>query len=267
MPRNKRPADQKDISSFFNNAPKRPCSRESPGKSSQNSSINSDEGNIAFLKTPDQKKPVFVTPNRKINNYQDYFIEYGFWKQKLHLHLTDKEDHEYLPVCLVPNCNYVGKNSVMKKAFLKKHFNDHIESNDQNLDKFCKAYFEQLSKNFKADLKTDQNASKKLFVSQKEKNKSYNEVSLWLSYYAAKDKKSHSICENLVKPSMEKTADILWGPEYKKEIQKISLSDDTVQRRISWIASDIKDQVIQEIKSAAFGMFALQTDESGEFIC
>ena len=52
------------------------------------------------------------------------------------------------------------------------------------------------------------------------------------------------------------------GKEEKKKIAAVSLSNSTIQRMIENMAADIKDQVVQQIKSAAFGLFAIQLDES-----
>ena len=50
--------------------------------------------------------------------------------------------------------------------------------------------------------------------------------------------------------------------EMKKKIAMVPLSNSTVQRRISDMATDIKDQVVQETKSSAFGLFSIRLDES-----
>ncbi len=49
----------------------------------------------------------------------------------------------------------------------------------------------------------------------------------------------------------------------EREIQQISLSNDTVKRRIDEMSDDIKEKVIQ-IKSSPTGMFAIQLDESAD---
>jgi hypothetical protein len=51
------------------------------------------------------------------------------------------------------------------------------------------------------------------------------------------------------------------GNEMEKKLAAVSLSNSSVQRIISDMAIDSKDQVVQGIKSAAFGLFSIQTDE------
>lgn len=75
-----------------------------------------------------------------------------------------------------------------------------------------------------------------------------------------KKKKSHIIGETLVKPCMLKAAEIVFVPESKQKLQQISLSDNTVKRRIDDMAEDIKKQSVDAVKQAPF--FAIQLDES-----
>ena len=51
------------------------------------------------------------------------------------------------------------------------------------------------------------------------------------------------------------------GNEMEKQLAAVSLSNSSVQRITSDMAIDSKDQVVQGIKSAAFGLFSIQTDE------
>ena len=76
----------------------------------------------------------------------------------------------------------------------------------------------------------------------------------------AKQKKPHTIGETLVKPCAVNMVKLILGETSAKKIQQVSLSNDTIKRRISLMATDIKQQVIAEIKS--FSMFSIQVDES-----
>ena len=50
------------------------------------------------------------------------------------------------------------------------------------------------------------------------------------------------------------------GTKAENKLNLLSLSDNTVQRRITMMSEDIKDQVIDEMKSA--GSFSFQINES-----
>ena len=56
--------------------------------------------------------------------------------------------------------------------------------------------------------------------------------------------------------------EIVLGKEAEKKIAAISLSKNTVQKRIADMSKDIKEQVVEEILSAPFGLFSIQLDES-----
>ncbi len=73
-------------------------------------------------------------------------------------------------------------------------------------------------------------------------------------------KKSHNIGETLIKPCALKMVNLVLGGDNEKKNQQLPLSDNTVPRRIEEMSTDIKEQVISEIKDA--GLFALQLDES-----
>ncbi len=52
------------------------------------------------------------------------------------------------------------------------------------------------------------------------------------------------------------------GDASERKIQQISLSNDTLKRRSNEMSDDVKEKVIQEIKSSPTGMFAIELDES-----
>ena len=66
----------------------------------------------------------------------------------------------------------------------------------------------------------------------------------------------------MVKPILEKFAELFGDEKLKSEFQKVQLSNDTIHDRVVKMSSDIESQVIEEIKGSAFGLFSFQTDES-----
>ena len=86
------------------------------------------------------------------------------------------------------------------------------------------------------------------------------------AYLIAKRKKAHNIGENLIKPCLVEMADILLGNEAARKLSKISMSDNSVKRRIEDMSSDILAQIVHRIKKSAFSI-ALQLDESTDVAC
>ncbi|KRZ14060.1 Protein ZBED8 [Trichinella zimbabwensis] len=85
-------------------------------------------------------------------------------------------------------------------------------------------------------------------------------VSYEIAMLIAKNKKPHTIGENLVKPCIVNAVKILLGDDIAKQFKNISLSDSTVKRRIDELADDIKQQVLEKVKCSPF--FAISCDES-----
>ena len=94
------------------------------------------------------------------------------------------------------------------------------------------------------------------------KNNQLLEASYLVAVEIAKQKKRHTIGKTLIKPCILKTAGVVLGKEAEKKLAAISLSNNTIQRRIKDLSVDIKSQVVQEIKTALFGLFAIQLDDS-----
>ena len=95
-----------------------------------------------------------------------------------------------------------------------------------------------------------------------ETNAKIFEASYAVSFAIAKEKKPHTIGETLIRPCAKKMFEIVLGKEAEKKIAAISLSNNIVQRRIADMSKDIKEQVVEEILSAPFGLFSIQLDES-----
>ncbi|XP_067939913.1 protein FAM200C-like [Watersipora subatra] len=57
-------------------------------------------------------------------------------------------------------------------------------------------------------------------------------------------------------------AKIVLGKESETKLASVALSNNTEQRRIGELSEALKTQVVDEIKSAAFGLFSFQLNES-----
>ena len=77
----------------------------------------------------------------------------------------------------------------------------------------------------------------------------------------AKQKKAHTIGENLVLPAAKVMVRCVFGDESVKKLNFISLSNNTVQRRIEEMSVDILQLVISDICRSESG-FVIQLDES-----
>ena len=177
-----------------------------------------------------------MTKQRKYNNE---YINFGF--------TLISENGITKPQCVL--CNAVLSVEAMKPSKLKCHLNTkHPEHVEKNL-----SFFEGKE----LTLKRQKLDSKGYFQQQ---NKALVEASYEAALAIAEQTKPNSIGETLVKPCAMTMVKLILGESAAKEIEQISLSDDTVKRRISHMSLDVKQQVIEEIKASP--LFAFQVDES-----
>jgi len=57
-------------------------------------------------------------------------------------------------------------------------------------------------------------------------------------------------------------ADVVLGRVTEIKLAAVSLSNNTIQRRIKGLSCDIESHVVEQIKTAQFGLFAIQLDKS-----
>lgn len=81
--------------------------------------------------------------------------------------------------------------------------------------------------------------NKKIIKSFTTEDKKYLKCSYLAAMYIAKSKKAYTIGEKLLKPCMIDICTELFGSEYATKINSISMSNDTISRRIIIIAVDI----------------------------
>ncbi|CAH1987463.1 unnamed protein product [Acanthoscelides obtectus] len=91
-----------------------------------------------------------------------------------------------------------------------------------------------------------------------------SQSSLEIAFMIAKQYKPHTIGEELIKPCVLKATQIILGDGAEQKVESISLSNNTVKRRIDDIAADIKSQIINKVKLSTF--FAISCDESTDVV-
>ncbi|GFV15303.1 SCAN domain-containing protein 3 [Trichonephila clavipes] len=75
----------------------------------------------------------------------------------------------------------------------------------------------------------------------------------------ARCKKPHTIAEELILPEAIELVKIMIGDNYAKELQSMSLSNDTVSRRIDDIAEDVEQQLLGKLRDK---LFLIQLDKA-----
>ena len=83
-----------------------------------------------------------------------------------------------------------------------------------------------------------------------QQNMAVIEASYLVDLRIAKAKKPHTTAEELLLLATNDIVRVMLGAEYVNNLITISLSNNTVSRRIDDMSADIMEQVIQEMKSA-----------------
>ena len=163
---------------------------------------------------------------QKKRSYSDTFLKYGF------VSIIDQGIEK--PQCVL--CMKVLSPESMKPSKLKRHLETkHTDRKDKDL-----SFFER-----KANcVKRSRMDSSGVFQQQ---NRAAVEATFVVSLRIAKAKKSHTIAEQLILPCAKDINRILIGKEAESKLNVLSLSDNTVQRRISLMSEDIQNQVIDQM--------------------
>src|SRR5215469_84174 len=171
--------------------------------------------------------------------YKDEFLKVGF--------TFIKDKGTVRPQCVV--CYEVLSNESLKLNKLKRH----LETKHSDLSNKDRTFFETKETHIKRQRLDSGNKS--VCCLEKVTLASYH-----VAWRIARQKKPHSIGENLIKPAAIDMIRLTCGDEYVKKIEQIPLSNDTICKRIQDMSIDIKKQVISGIKNS--GQFSLQMDET-----
>uniref|UniRef100_A0A672FRL1 SPIN-DOC-like zinc-finger domain-containing protein n=1 Tax=Salarias fasciatus TaxID=181472 RepID=A0A672FRL1_SALFA len=151
-------------------------------------------------------------------------------------------------MCLI--CKQV--NAMLKDFNIKRHY----DTNHKTYDKFTTE--ERTSK--LEQLKRGYNAQQLVFTNLAKSGKAVTQASYVVAQEIARRSKPFSDGE-FVRDCILKVADIVC-PEQKTKLRDISLSNDTVTRRIEDLANDLKEQLGQRLEGLGKGAFSIALDES-----
>lgn len=192
-------------------------------------------------KAPNEELGTSVTKTLKKTvkrKYDEDYIKYGFsWC-----------GDETAPK---PQCIICGE-QLSNESMVPSKLNRHLHSNHPSHANEDRQYFKRC---------LEQNKKQKIFmksaimVSEKALEASYHVAKL-----IARQKKPHTIGETLIKPACMEIVRLMLGPNEVKEVNKVSLSADTVKRRIHDMSSDILGTLMRKLLLAE--KFALQIDET-----
>ncbi|XP_040275677.1 protein ZBED8-like [Bufo bufo] len=182
-----------------------------------------------------------VEKNHKIRKYSEDFLQYGFTSI-----ITVGIEKPQCVIC----CEVLSAES-MKPNKLKRHFDSKHPSFAGRDTNYFRSKADALKK---ARLDTGGRYYKQ--------NVAAVEASYLVARRIARAMKPHTIGEDLLLPAAKDIVRVMIGDEYVTKLNAISLSNDTVRRRLDDMSADILSQVVQEIKSAPLPIFSIQLDES-----
>ena len=71
-----------------------------------------------------------------------------------------------------------------------------------------------------------------------------------IAFIMARNKKPHTIAEELIMPAAKVLVKHVIGDEAVSNLNSVSLSNNTIQRRIIEMSTDINEQVITEVQGS-----------------
>ncbi|GFT87182.1 zinc finger BED domain-containing protein 5 [Nephila pilipes] len=169
-------------------------------------------GNDSSSRTDDEEPSTSVTKNLKKvvkRKYDEDYIKYGFsWCG---------DETAPRPQCII--CGDQLSNESMVPSKLKRH----LYSSHPSCANKDKQYFKRCLEQNKKQKKFMKSA---VTVSEKALEASYHVAKL-----IARQKKPHTVGETLIKPACMEIVRLMLGPNEVKDVNKVSLSADTVKRR------------------------------------
>ncbi|XP_044747388.1 protein ZBED8-like isoform X1 [Coccinella septempunctata] len=176
---------------------------------------------------------------KKCRRYSVDYLKFGFLPSK-----ADKR----LPICLL--CNKLLSNDSMKPSKLEDHLR---RCHPDKVGKDLK-YFQTLKEKYEK-----RPTVQSMFASTSESNEDGLRASYNISLLIAKSGKPHTIGEQLILPVVEEVLKTVLHKSPFDILKRIPLSNNTVQRRIDEMSSDIESFLCNYLQTTHF---SIQLDES-----
>lgn len=205
-------------------------------KFTPSASSSKEQSSPVCSATPLVQQPSSQPKRRK---YDISYLSYGFTYNEVH-------DNEVRPQCVI--CLETLSHHSMKPSLLKRHFlTKHESYQNKPLD-----FFKRKEASLKGST-TSINSFTTL-------NLKAVEASYKVSLRIAQEGKPHTIGETLILPATKDIVSTMLGEKEAKQIDSLSLSNNTVSRRISDMAANVKETLLLKIKKSNY--FAIQIDET-----
>lgn len=173
-----------------------------------------------------------------VRKYDPDYIKYGF--------TMAGSDVEPKAQCV--ECAEILSNEALKPSKLQRHLN----TRHPNSAGKPKEYFERKMAGLQAQ--------QKVITTFTTQSKSALKASYMVAARVARSKKAFTIAEELILPSAVDMCREILGEAAATKLQSVSLSNDTVMRRIVEMSDDIECQLVEKIKASPY--FSIQLDES-----
>uniref|UniRef100_G1KVP8 SCAN domain-containing protein 3 n=1 Tax=Anolis carolinensis TaxID=28377 RepID=G1KVP8_ANOCA len=182
---------------------------------------------------------IIAQPKKKCRQYNIEYLKYGFIESPV---------NNTLPMCLI--CQKVLSKEAMKPSRLQEHLTKiHGDKKVKDL-----SYFRTLKEKF-----IEQPTLAKLFSTTTTQDGDGLLASYKILLMIAKLGKPHTIGEEQIIPAISEVIHIVLHKPASDIIKKISLSNNTVQRRMDEMAQDVEDSLCGYLKTS---WFSIQLDES-----
>lgn len=226
-------AQNKNVSN--SNAPTTSKSSECVARATSESGSEVESEIDSKIKKKQQQKRKKKNAVRK---YDAQYLAFGF--------ISIEKDGKPCPHCLI--CHKNLANSSMVPVKMLRHLqNLHAELANKPIE-----YFK--------DLKSEQKNQSKSMESYANSELKAIQSSFAVAYEIAKAKKPFTLAEKVIQPCLKQVVNILFGESSGEKLNSVPLSRQTIGRRVSEMARDVKNQLVARLKKSVY--FTLQFDES-----